>query len=55
MMCQWVTNGQVALYTGAPNENSWQITAPQPACSWLAGETEQIQNPSWQTENITML
>ena len=41
--------------TGAPNESSWQISAPQPAYSWLAGETGKIQNPSWQTENLTIL
>ena len=40
---------------GAPNKISWQISAPQPGFSWLARETEQIQNPSWQTENITTL
>ena len=41
--------------SGAPNEYSWQISAPQPAYSWLARETGQIQNPSWQTENLTIL
>ena len=38
------------LKTGAPNEISWQISAPHPAYSWLARETEQIQNPGWQAE-----
>ena len=42
-------------FSGAPNEISWQISAPQPGFSWLARETEQIQNPSWQTENTTIL
>ena len=42
-------------FAGAPNENSWQISAPQVTYSWLARETEQIQNPSWQTENKTIL
>ena len=41
--------------TGAPNEISWQISATQPTYSWLARETEQIQNPSWQAENIKNL
>ena len=41
--------------TGPPNENSRQISAPQPAYSWLARKTEQIRNQSWQTENITIL
>ena len=40
------------VITGALNVISWQISAPQPAYSWLARETEQIQNPSWQAENI---
>ena len=41
--------------TRAPNEHSWQISAPQPVCPWLAHESEQIQNPSWQIENIAIL
>ena len=43
------------IWPGAPNEYSWQISAPQPAYSWLARETGQIQNPCWQTENLTIL
>ena len=30
------------LHSGAPNGNSWQISAPQPACSWLARKTELV-------------
>ena len=44
----------MSLYK-AGNENSWQISAPLPAYSWLARETGQIQNPSWQTKNLTIL
>ena len=29
--------------SGAPNETSWQISAPQPAYSWLARETEKFK------------
>ena len=40
--------------TGAPNENSWQISVPRPTFSWLANEPQQIHDLSWQTENITI-
>ena len=46
---------RVSKYSGAPNENSWQISAPQPAYSWLASESEQIQIPSWITKNLKIL
>ena len=36
---------------GALNKHSCQISAPQPAYSWLAQEAEQIQNPSWKFNN----
>ena len=49
------TCNNIIQLSGAPNEISWQISAPQPPYSWLAFESEQIQNPSWQTENITIL
>ena len=62
--CAVLENGTLSFFgcqtltwqfqSGAPNEISWQISAPQPGVSWLARETEQIQNTSWQTENTTI-
>ena len=58
---QPVTPHSQFLYTGiqvntpgAPNEISWQISAPQSAYTWLARKIDQIQNPRWQTEHITI-